>query len=408
MFKNHESHSQEVLIVGAGIAGLSIARQFQKLNIPYRIIEKRSGITTDGAGIALPANAIKALRYMGLGEQIEANAHRVNQIIYTDETGKILSQASLDQPLLNHDWFAALHRHKLHEILLQDIKDIQFDTTVEQIHFTEHGASIKFNYSSKREEFSAIIGADGVNSRTRRLIFPNNQLMDLGVTIWRWTCQYDTSKLQPTYLLGPRDIFMVYPISPNEVYCYAHMFDPDDVYSHVNASDMLRKSFAHYGDIVKEMLTLLPEHDVIVPGRLRSFTQPEFAIEKIALIGDASHACSPMLQQGAASSFEDAIVLSELMNEFPLDQAFLYYESFRKERVCWTLTASDGPIKSLINVDEIAVLERNKRIHKNGPLNVLGWQTLFTMDPLAELQKFIAKQKLQTQENSMKLVADKS
>lgn len=387
-------HVHEILIVGAGIIGLSLARQLQKLNIPYRLIEKRNAMPEEDMGIALPANAVRALRYMELGEKIEASAHRINKIICATEAGKILSTASLDEPPLNQDWFVALGRKKLHEILSADISNVQFGTTVEQIHFIDNGVSVKFNHSSKRENFSLIVGADGINSRIRRLVFSDNHLLDLNVTMWRWINDYDTSELQPTYLLGTRDVFIVYPISNNKVFCYAHVFDPDDMYSHLtHSSEVLHNCFAQYGGIAKQLLNVLPDDHNIISGRLRSFEHPLFGKDRIALIGDAAHACSFALQQGAASGFEDVIVLSELLHEFSIPDAISYYERFRKERINWTLLASDAPMKMLGNMDETAVAERNKRIRKNGPLNVQGWKTLFATDPLLEIQTFIARKK---------------
>jgi len=179
--------TKKILIAGAGIAGLSLARQLKKFNIPFKIIEKRTHLSTDGAGIALPANAVMALRYIGLGNLIDQFTHQVNKIIYTDSSGNMLSEASLLEEPLNKDKFVALHRHKFHDILREGIDDvIHFNTTIDQITQTQDNVLVQFNTESKQEEFSAIIGADGVNSQVRQLAFSDNtSLADLGVTIWR-------------------------------------------------------------------------------------------------------------------------------------------------------------------------------------------------------------------------------
>ena len=165
MFRRSLMPTKKILISGAGIAGLGLARQLKKLNIPFKIIEKRTHLSTDGAGIALPANAVKALRYMGLGSNIDQHAHQVNKIIYTDSTGIILSEASLLDEPLNTDRFVALHRHKFHDILRAGIDGaVHFGTTINQITRTENGVLVKFNNPDlSQEEFSAVIGADGIN-----------------------------------------------------------------------------------------------------------------------------------------------------------------------------------------------------------------------------------------------------
>lgn len=394
---------KKILISGAGIAGLGLARQLKKLNIPFEIIEKRTHLSTDGAGIALPANAVKALRYIGLGSNIDQQAHQVNKIIYTDSTGEILSEASLLDEPLNADRFVALHRHKFHDILREGIDDvIHFDTTINQITQTKNGVLVKFNNPKlKQEEFSGVIGADGINSTIRQLAFADTPLTDLGVTIWRWTCKYPTHDLQPTYMLDARDIFMAYPIGKDEVYCYAHAFDPKNLSSKsADNKNTLTKQFGQYGGIAKTMLDILPDNQFIIPGRLRSVPQPLFTSNRVALIGDAGHGCSPMLQQGAACALEDVIALSELLKHFPVEDALSHYENFRSERVNWITASSDGPMKMLININPQILSVIQQKIRENGPLNVQGWKKLLATDPLSEISTYIEKQKIHNQQKS--------
>jgi 2-polyprenyl-6-methoxyphenol hydroxylase-like FAD-dependent oxidoreductase len=382
--------SKKILISGAGIAGLGLARQLKKFNIPFKLIEKRPHLTTDGAGIALPANALKALQYIGLGDEIDSQTHQVNKIIYTDSEGAILSEASLLEKPLNADKFVALHRQKFHDILRAGIDEvIQFDTTINKITPMKNGVIVTFN-NLEQEEFSAVIGADGVNSFVRQLIFPDISLVDLGVTIWRWTCQYPTHSLQPTYMLGLRDLFLAYPIGENEVYCYAQTYDPENLsFKSKNHRDTLNKIFGQHGGIAQTMLGILPENQLIIPGRLRSMPNGLFSSGRIALIGDAGHACSPMLQQGAACALEDVIALSELLNIFSVEDALLHYKKFRHERVNWIITSSDGPMKMLININPQMLSTILEKIRENGPLNVQGWRKLLSTNPLTEISDYI-------------------
>lgn len=372
-----------ILISGAGIAGLSLARQLKKLNIAFEIIEKRSSLFSDGAGIALPANAVKALRCMGLEDSIAQHTHRVKQIIYTDYLGHVLNQASLLEAPLNFDWFVALPRQTLQDILCKEIeKEIHFATTMQSIEPADDGLVVTFS-NLKKKEYSAVIGADGIHSRVRELTFKNASLVDLGVTTWRWVSAYNTENLQPTYMLGHGDVFMAYPISQNAVYCYAHVLDKEEkLYIQKNKRELIKDFFKQYGGVVPHFLEILPENNDIIAGRLRSVSQPLFISNRVALMGDASHACSPMLQQGAALAFEDAIVLSALLKQFSIQDAFNHYENQRRERVTWVLNASDTPLKSAINIDEKAYIARNQMIREKGPLNVLGWRQLLQSNPI--------------------------
>lgn len=122
-----------ILISGAGIAGLCFARQLKKLGIAYTIIEKKSMLDVTGTGIALPANAVRAMRYMGFSRAVDT-MHQVKDIIYSRANGRVISQASLLTEPLNLDKFVALDRVELLGILKQDIEDdIHFNVTITDI-----------------------------------------------------------------------------------------------------------------------------------------------------------------------------------------------------------------------------------------------------------------------------------
>jgi len=385
---------KKILIVGAGIAGLSLARLCQRLNLAFTLIEKQPQLRVTGAGIALPANAVKALRYLGLGPEIDREAHQVKTIFYTKSSGRILSTASLLEPPLNLDHFVALPRKKLQEILINDLPaKIHFDTTVTALTPSPNGLRVEFNSPHlTQEEYQAVIGADGLNSHIRELSFGPIPLVDLGVTNWRWISAFPTENLQPTYMLGAQDLFMAYPISSNSVYCYAHRYDPENKFGqHPDPQTLLRQIFKSYKGVAREFLENLPDNEALIPGRLRSVPHPFYTKGRVALVGDAGNACSPMLQQGAACALEDIIVLGELLAAFKTETALAYYEHYRKERVDWIVQASDRPMKTLVKMHALpAIIARNLFIRRKGPLNVQGWRKLLATDPLAALPSFIA------------------
>lgn len=388
---------KKILICGAGIAGLALARQLKKLNVSFKIIEKRMHLSTEGAGIALPANAVQALRYMGLGDAIDQHAHQVTDVIYTDSTGAVLSQASLLNPPLSNDRFVALHRHKFHELLGEGIKDsIQFGVTIEKLTHTDQGVLVKFNKPELQlEKFDLIVGADGIHSQVRTLAFPQASVVNFGFMVWRWTCKHPTQDLQPTYMIGNNgSVIMFYPISKDEVYCYANILDSQCLkLNPLDHGKILRDQFGQYGGIAKVMLEKLPDNSSIIQGTLTSVARPLFTERCVALIGDAAHGCSPVLQQGAACALEDVIVLSELLQRFSIQQALCHYEKLRSERVNYVVSASDGPIKAQMNATPQIMAGVREKIRDNGPFNILGWKQLLAVNPLAELFEFIAKQK---------------
>jgi len=380
-----------ILISGAGIAGLSLARQLKKLGISYTLIEKKANLDVAGMGIALPANAVRALRYMGLAESVD-RMHQVTDIIYSRANGRVISQASLLAHPLNIDKFVALDRTELLHILKQGIEDdVHFNVSITDITQSDAGVDVRFTTPSLDGHYQAVVGADGLHSTVRNAGFGLADVCDLGVTNWRWLCDYPAKLLQPTYMLGMNNMFLAYPLGPNRIYCYAHQSDANSQYFEADAArDHLKTLFANYKGIAEPLLNILPDNDHIYTGRLRSVPAPLFSRGDMALIGDAGNACSPMLQQGAACAFEDAIVLSELLANFPVREALENYQLQRKQRVSWIVKTSDESIKSFIKLNaRLSVMARNLYIKKKGPLNVVGWKHLLATCPLDTLSQFV-------------------
>nr|MCH9717361.1 FAD-dependent monooxygenase [Gammaproteobacteria bacterium] len=393
---------KNILISGAGIAGLSLARQFNKHGIKYTIIEKKSALDTLGTGIALPANAVRALRFMGLSSALN-QMHQVKEIIYAGVSGRIISQASLLDAPLNKDKFVALQRSKLQDILQHDLnlktnQTIYFDTSIIGMKQRDKGVDVICSNPDLNGHYDAVIGADGLYSTVRDLAFDAPPLVDLGVTNWRWVCDYSTRGIQPTYMLGRKNAFLAYPIGRHQIYCYAHQADLSNQYAEPNQADQhITQLFSDYDGIARPLLANLPDNKAIHTGRLRSVPSPLFSEADVALVGDASNACSPMLQQGAAAAFEDVIVLSELLAKFSVRDALLYYKKLRYQRVNWVVKTSDDGIKSFIKVNSRwSMMARNLLIKKNGPLNVLGWKHLLSTCPLDELTQFLQSTDIST------------
>ncbi|MCR9191267.1 MAG: FAD-dependent monooxygenase [Gammaproteobacteria bacterium] len=380
-----------ILISGAGIAGLSIARQLKKHGVAYTLIEKKPNLDMAGISIALPANAVRALRYMGFSEAVE-KMHQVNRIIYSRSNGTIISQASLLDAPLSLDKFVALDRSNLLAILRQDVEaDITFNVTITQIKQHNAGVDVKFSNPALNGQYHAVIGADGIHSTVRELGFEKSGLVDLGVTNWRWMCDYPTEHIQPNYMLGMKNAFLAYPAGPDRIYCYAQQSDAKGQFQNTDkACENLSRLFAKYKGVAAPLLKRLPENKDIYTGRLRSVPSPLFHQGNLALIGDASNACSPMLQQGAATAFEDAIILSELLVNFPVPKAFEHYHALRHQRVEWITKTSDDAIKAFIKINSrLAMIARNVFIKYKGPLNVLGWKQILSNCPLDNMSNFI-------------------
>ncbi len=184
---------------------------------------------------------------------------------------------------------------------------------------------------------------------------------------------------QPSYFAGNEDVFMVYPVSEHSLYCYGHVGEASDAIqsSEESAAD-LRKTFKDYGGIVPACLVRM-EPDKLIDGRMLSVESTVFTNQRTVFIGDASHGCTPMLQQGAASAFEDVACLAAQLAEYDMDDALARYERLRKTRASWVVKTSDRPLKLMKHMNNPALrFVRDNMIRLLGPINVRGWKRLAT------------------------------
>ncbi|NQY36248.1 MAG: FAD-dependent monooxygenase [Alteromonadaceae bacterium] len=376
----------KVLIVGAGIAGLSMARLLKKQDVDYKIIEKKPSASTSGAGIALPFNALRALKEIGVYDAVMGHAHQVKQIRYTTSKGKLLGQADLTQAPFSDDKFVALKRHKLLSVLLEGLEDkVHYASELTSINNLATGVSVESTNAEVSGDYDLVIAAEGINSTLRTQQYSDRAtLYSHKLTGWRFIIKSEKHQLQPTYMLGNTDLFMAYPLSEDELYCYAHIHEENSSYSLTgDAKKDLKNIFSSYAEPAKSIIQSIDNVEVIT-GELKSVTEAFFYKNRVVFVGDAANACSPLLQQGAAAAFEDALCLVEALAGGNIDKALEKYKQARKTRIEWIINYSDKPLASVKKMDNSIVrFIRNTLIRIMGPVNVYGWKKLATDPALA-------------------------
>lgn len=185
---------------------------------------------------------------------------------------------------------------------------------------------------------------------------------------------------------------MIYPISKDQVYCYAQLCQPKNkITGNHKHKENLTEIFKSYAPLVVNLIKHTNENDII-RSQLQSVPRLYFYHGKIAFIGDASNACSPLLQQGAAAALEDAISLATMLKNYPVNEALEKHKQFRYPRISWIVEHSDQPIARLSNnPSRIKAFARDLLISRKGPLNVRGWKQLFKHDFITQLNDFVSQ-----------------
>jgi len=391
-----------ILIVGAGIAGLSFARACEQQGIKVTIIEKSAQLSDFGAGICLPANAMIAFKHLGLEQEILDAAFQVDSIEYVRDNGKPLSSASLRKKPYNKAAFVALPRSELINILHKGLKSkIIFNSNIDKYEQIDDRVKVLLNHSIRSKFYDLVVGADGISSSLRNQIFDSTGDEDLGITTWRFNVELDTSDIQPIYYLGTDTVLMFYPISKTQVYVYAHINDQENKYSDLMPHDILPELFSGYCDAAKNILSKVNDETVIYSGRLKTISELHFSQGRTVFIGDALHGCPPSLQQGVAMAVEDALILTNSLTKYSIPNAIDAFTILREDRIKWVVSESNSIIQRAIRGNSIlGCIIRNSFIRFKGPANIVAWKKLLNEDPFDELDLSTPDTEMDSQSDS--------
>jgi 2-polyprenyl-6-methoxyphenol hydroxylase-like FAD-dependent oxidoreductase len=322
-----------ILIVGAGIAGLALAGALRRRGVTAEIVERTTVVKRSGAGMYLPANAVRALGELGVGSLVTARANPIRRQRILDHRGRQLADIDLARIWDGVGECVALHRADLHAALRvatagapvregRPVTGLTIGRTRTRVTFADGTC----------EAYDLVVGADGVHSTVRRLALGASSVRCVGRLGWRFVAHGFHGVSDWTVRLGPGRGFLTVALGQGAVYCYADVNAADPAGPAGAAGDW-RALFADFAAPVPQLLG----HAVAAHrSRIEEVSAPAWTARHVVLIGDAAHAASPNMAQGAALAVEDALVLAdELTTRQSVDAALAAYERRRMDRVTW-------------------------------------------------------------------------
>ncbi len=319
-------------IIGAGIGGLTTAIALKEKGINVRIFEQSEEIKPVGAGIILASNAMQVYEKLGLRKVIEKNGNPISSMNITKANLKPISKIDLTYFEQKHKVKnIAIHRGTLQQILIDKLKstEINLNHQLNNISKNENGYSLKFKNGSLHQS-SILLGADGLNSAVRQNLFPNNKIRTANQICWRGITDYNLpleyrNELNEAW--GKTERFGFVQIAENIVYWYAlKSFKKSKNDFSINE---IENYFDTYHSVIKEIITSTPKEQINTAEISDLKPTNIWFKENVCLIGDAAHATTPNMGQGACQAIEDAFVLSECLNKYETNRAF---EEFQKLR----------------------------------------------------------------------------
>jgi len=367
---------ERILIAGGGIAGLTLAMALRRLGFEPVLVERSTSWEVVGAGIAVQPNGMRALRSLGIGTAVERAGAVLRRWLFCDHRDKVLCEIDLEELWGDVGPFIGIERIKLQAALRLAAEDTpcRLGTRVTAVNQSNGQVAVDFSDHSSGQ-YDLVIGADGISSTLRRLALSATRPVYGGQMAWRSIAPIRPGGLTSLqFWLGNGCFFGLCPVGDGRTYGFGNETGPrlqDPVQGRLGR---LRERFAGFGPMVQQYLASLEQDEQIHCGTIEWLEFDEWRSGRVVLIGDAAHACSPMMGQGGCMAMEDAVVLAELLGSaHHIEDALGAYVERRRPRVDWVGQQSRGVGESLgmpPGIRNAALRQRGHAIfwHRFGPL----------------------------------------
>lgn len=331
---------QRALVVGGGIGGMSMAITLRKRGIAVDLIDLDPQWRVYGAGITITGATLRAFKALGILEAVMEQAYTGEGIQVCDVNGTPLHRVPTPAAVGDDTpGCGGVMRPVLHKILsAQTLKlgtQVRLGMTVDGIASDSSGVTATFSDGS-RDRYDMLVGADGVFSRVRSLLFPHAPRPQYtGQCVWRIVAPRPAFIERRHFFLGGPGKVGLTPVSKDEMYMFylettpKRKPMPDEL-----LPAELRRLLEGYGGILKDIRESLGPASQVVLRPLEGFLLPRpWQKGKAILIGDAAHPTTPQLASGAGLAIEDALVLSEeIERSESVEEAFEHFMARRYER----------------------------------------------------------------------------
>ena len=328
--------NDEVLIVGGGIAGLTCAVALRQAGRSCRVVERTTEFSEAGAGITIQPNAHSVLDALGVDLPAD-DVCSIGEVAMLDAKGRPLIAGVVELPDNTHPSIN-IRRADLHRALLRAAGDVELGKSVVGMREDDDGVELEFE-DGEVSRRGTVVAADGFRSFIRRELLGEqaSALRYSGQSCWRFLVE--APQLAPTTTIErwrPGHRIGLVPLSRGGIYVYlVHSRPAGSVDEASRTVAYLREHFAEIDERLPDLFDWLDAHAHagIHHGDLVEHEAIHFGRGRVTLIGDASHAMTPNMGQGAAMGIEDAATLGIVAREHPPEAWPELLERRRRTRV---------------------------------------------------------------------------
>jgi 2-polyprenyl-6-methoxyphenol hydroxylase-like FAD-dependent oxidoreductase len=313
--------SPSVLVVGAGVAGSTVAWCLARANWRVTVVERAAALRSSGAPVDVRGPAVPVVERMGVLPRLRAAATRTTRLEFVDDRGRCFGAipqqwgAGTEIELSRGDLTAALAAAGADDV------ERCFGDTVVALHDDGDGVDVEFAHAARRR-FDLVIGADGVHSRVRELVFgPESRFVEhLGFFVATLTLDEPAAHPDAVLLHSiPGRSVAVHPATERSLVAFFFRGPalPDLDHRAIDRHKRLvTAAFAGGGWRVPELLDRVHTADDLYFDAVSRVRTGAWSRGRVALLGDAA-SCASLLGDGSSMAIAGAAVLADALAAHP-------------------------------------------------------------------------------------------
>lgn len=312
---------RNVLIVGAGIAGCSAALALARDGWQATVIEKQPEWRFQSSGIFVYSNGLQHFRTIGAMDELVRAGFPIadGRNVYLDQDGRPIVDVvypALGSPPAPP--ILGIKRAEMHRVLSGQLAalgvPVRLGTTLVALAQDDDGASTTLSDGSTAR-FDLVVGADGIRSGVRALLWPAVQPTYSGFGVWRSVHRRPAELVDKIMMMGVGKRLGIMPISQERLYIFGTVAEPPGAwFDRADWPALMRARFAEFGGPVRRFLDEVSHDTEVLYTAVEEVVMPlPWHQGSVVLIGDAAHASTPFMGQGGALAVQDAVVLARLL-----------------------------------------------------------------------------------------------
>jgi 2-polyprenyl-6-methoxyphenol hydroxylase-like FAD-dependent oxidoreductase len=307
----------KAIVVGAGFGGLTAAVGLVQRGWEVTVVERAAELRPVGSGLAVAPNGLRALDTLGVGDTVRKLAAFQGDAAVTRSDGRVIARTASKAMVRRFgDAVIPATRSSVMDVLTAQLPAETFllGVSATGVEVGDDSRRPRLLTDSGPLEADLIVAADGVNSVLRKSLFPEHPgAVYSGITAWRLLVPTPMGDFLPGEVWGGGRVFGITPLADGRTYAYAADYAEPGVTYPDEKAELLRRFGGWHFPVPELVSAAAPE--TILHNDIYEIATPLPAYHRgaVAILGDAAHAMTPHLGQGANQAMEDGVTLAALV-----------------------------------------------------------------------------------------------